>query len=116
MLSLLLAVATASATPTATTAPVCDCQAQCDAMWSEALLSIEHYSGMQLRLAEPALAETYVPRVGLYGRVSRRPLEGGQYAIEGLLTGRPRDTALEAQGLNLFNRRVQRAGDRVTCP
>lgn len=99
-------------------APVCACQTQCSAMWAEATNALSAYTGMRLRIATDTMAETYVPRVGVYGAVSMRPLGGGSYAVDGLLRSRPDSGAaadLAAQGTYLLNNRVSRVAQREKC-
>lgn len=100
-------------------APTCHCETQCAAMWSEATGALEYYTGMRMRLVSDTLAETYVPRVGLHGTLQKQPLADGGYQITALVIPRPNskdNQQLAADGLNLFNRRVQAAGDKTTCP
>lgn len=114
MSALLLIAALATAE-----APTCHCETQCEAMWSEATGALEYYTGMRMRLVSDTIAETYVPRVGLHGTLQKQPLGNGGYQITALVIPRPNskdNQQLAADGVALFNRRVQKVADREACP
>lgn len=102
-------------------APVCHCQAQCDAMWAQATRDVENASGLRIRLATPTLLETYVThRADLQtGTVTKTPVAGDSYAIELKLEpwvrGQSDVQDVMRTNIALFNKRVSAAGATATC-
>lgn len=98
--------------------PVCNCQDQCEAMWVSATEGVQRYSGMRIRIATDYMLETYVPRIGLVGSVSKRPLGNGRYEISPLFLSRPSsgkvaDLAVEARSLMVNE--LRRTANRIGC-
>jgi hypothetical protein len=62
----------------------CSIQAQCDAMWSEALVQVQNISGMRLQVATESYAQTY-GRIGpnrMSANVRKVPQPNGRTAFE----------------------------------
>jgi len=103
-------------------APVCHCQAQCDAMWAQATKDVENASGMRLRIATNTLLETYVSnRADLQtGTVTKTPSADGGYTIELTLEpwyrGQKDVQDVIRTNVALFNKHMAKAGATVTCP
>lgn len=103
-------------------APVCHCQAQCDAMWAQATKDVENASGMRLRIATDALLETYVSNNAnrQTGTVSKTPRGNGAYAIELTLEPWVRDQkdvqGVIAQNTSHFNERQNAIAEATKCP
>jgi len=63
---------------------VCSCQPQCEAMWAEAMQDLPSLTGMRIRIATDAMAETYVASDAgrMTGTVNKVPAGDGTYKIE----------------------------------
>lgn len=62
----------------------CSSQAQCDAMWSEALVQVQQISGMRLQVATESYAQTF-ERIGpnrMSAYVKKVPQASGRTAFE----------------------------------
>jgi hypothetical protein len=103
-------------------APVCHCQAQCDAMWAQATKDVENASGMRLRIATDALLETYVSNNASRqtGTVTKTPIGGGAYtialALEPWYVGQKDVQGVMAQNITHFNQRQNAIAESTKCP
>jgi len=95
-------------------APICYSDAQCSAMWSEALIQLQNVSGMRLQTATDSFAQTFNPtsfdRLG--GMARKMPNPDGSTTIEAQFTCRYECNNLQYSGLNLFILNVNLAGSR----
>lgn len=114
----LLSVATPAYAQTAEPTPVCVEDRQCLAMWLAAIEEIEVATGMRVSNQNDSVIETYVAgdtsRKGtMYGRVIKRPLPSGGYAIVATLECSYRSCRnLREPALDEFNRRLTAIGQQ----
>lgn len=97
--------------PTISPAPVCSSAAQCDAMWSEALVQIQNISGMRIQTATDSFVQTFNPiNYGRMGAMARKvPKPDGTTTIEAQFTCTYCGN-LPYDSLNLFIANVNAAG------
>ena len=95
--------------------PVCKNDKQCEAMWARVPEAIEMVTRMRVQSQSDFMIDTYAPprgEVRMYGRVVKRPMPTGGYAIEAYLECRSAAVCdgLRNPGMNLFNATITGAG------
>lgn len=109
----------AERTSRAATRAECACQDACDAMWSSASASLQRLTGMRLRVVTDTMLETYVPRIGISGTVSKQALGGGKYLLVPEFRSIPTTgpaAQLASDARRMMTAEMDSAGKRMQCP
>lgn len=98
--------------PSLEPAATCSSEAQCDAMWSEALVQAQNLSGMRLQTATDMFAQTYrsAGPGTLSATIRKVPEPGGTTVFEAEFSCTYSCGHLPYQAVNLFTKSLKRAG------